>query len=68
MKPIETSDERIARLKAVLESYKGEPLEFLPLNGGKLIIPDDVKFLLDEIQRLDQELEAMTDAFDNTWR
>jgi hypothetical protein len=66
-RPEENRVDRFFRLWDAVHNYKTS-VEFLPLNGGKIIIPDDIQFLLEEIKRLEAENEQLRYDFDNAWR
>lgn len=67
-KPKENNDQRLKRIKEAVAAYKGDQLDFLPMNGGKFTLPEDIVFLLDEIERLDLENHALLDEVDGRWR
>ena len=66
-KPKENRDQKLKRLWDAVLNYKNS-VEFSPILGGKIIIPDDVQFLLEEINRLEINNKELLDAYDNVWR
>lgn len=54
-RPVESKTARLARLMEAVENYKNS-VEFIPLAGGKIIIPDDVAFLINEIKELEERI------------
>lgn len=66
-RPAENNEAKLKRIKEAAVKYKGN-FEFLPLNGGMIIIPEDVRFLLQEIKRLERENKKLADDLDNVWR
>ena len=64
-RPAENRDTKLKRIKEAAVQYKGN-FEFLPLNGGMIIIPGDVRFLLQEIKRLERENKQLRDDNDDS--
>lgn len=54
--PQESDEARLARIQTAVDSYKNS-VEFLPILGGKIVIPDDIVFLLSELKFYKSMLE-----------